>query len=157
LTARYAPPPSSSLCPPHRDPRCRLSGAPNTGEDTSSTPGDSSWTPTSEPEPLPQQDQQGTDIHYDSAFRVYNEDEREHVVDIRLTRSGTDETVLAGQFVVPASASQRVVDLDSHAEYECLVRLGDQERRTSYETNRGKSLTLSIYDGEPSLGVEYTE
>lgn len=130
--------------------------APNTGGETPTT-SDSSWTPTSEPEPLPQQDQQGTDIHYDSAFRVYNEDEREHVVDIRLTRSGTDETVLAGRFVVPASASQRVADLDSHAEYECFVRLDGEERRTSYEANRGKSLKLSIYEGEPSLGVEYTE
>jgi len=84
-------------------------------------------------------------------------DEREYVVDIRLSRLGTDDTVLSGRFVVPASASRRVADLDSNAEFECLVRLGDEERRTSYEANRGQSLTLSIYDGEPSLGVEYTE
>lgn len=130
---------------------------PNAGESQPSTPDRSSWTPTSEPEPLPQQDQQETDIHDDSAFRVYNEYDREHVVDIRLTRSETDGTVLAGRFVVPASASQRVADLDSHAEYDCFVRLDGEKRRTSYEANRGKSLTLSIFDGEPSLGVEYTE
>lgn len=132
-------------------------GAPEPASDASSTPAQSSWTPTASPAPLPQEDQQGTDVHRDSAFRVSNEDEHEHTVDIRLTRAGTDEAVLLGRFVVPASASQRVVGLDSWAEYECYVRLDGEGRRTSYEADRGQSLTLSIFDGEPSLDEEYTE
>jgi hypothetical protein len=107
--------------------------------------------------PLPESEYDGTDIHDDSAFSVYNNDETQYTVSIRLVRVDTEEAVLDGRYVVPASTGQRVTSLNSRLTYRCRVRLNGSEVSTEYDAGRGQELALRIRDGELKLYTSYLE
>lgn len=111
----------------------------------------------SNPKPLPESEYEGTDIHDDSAFSVYNNDDTEYSASIRLVRLTTEETVLDGRYVIPAETGQRVTSLLSSGNYRCRVSLGDSEVTVEYEADQGKELALRIREGEPKLFTSYLE
>lgn len=107
--------------------------------------------------PLPESAYEGADIHNDSAFSVYNDDETQYTASIRLVRTATEEAVLDGRYAIPASSGQRVIALISGVTYRCRARLNNSEVSTEYEAGRGQELALRIRDGEPELGTSYLE
>lgn len=108
-------------------------------------------------EPLPKEEYEGTDIHQDSAFSVYNNDDKEYTAKIRLTRLSTEEVLLDGVYLIPKSTGQRVTSLASSGEYHCSVSLNEITTTKEYEANRGQELALRIRDGEPKLFTSYLE
>ena len=112
---------------------------------------------TEDPEPLPESAYEGTDIHTDSAFSVYNNDGTQYTASIRLVRAATEETVLDGRYAIPASTGQRVSSLSASVTYRCRVSLNDSDVSTKYEAGRGQELALRIRDGEPKLDTSYLE
>lgn len=108
--------------------------------------------------PLPESEFEGNDRHKDSAFSVYNNDNKEHIAKIQLVRSDVEEPpLLDDRYLIPKDTGQRVVSLVPTGKYLCDVSFNERSVKEEYEADSGKELALRFRDGKADLFTSYLE